>query len=144
MTVSAFDRQLGGFPSFPAAGYVPEFLEALLFQNAAGDAGAISAAAINNRRSAAIEFADAFSQFRHKNVARTRDVSFFPFARAANIDNLDANIAPIGKLAKGTAFSLLGGDGEYAVIDPRGQWFTLEDGVRLEVEEKARACAPVK
>jgi hypothetical protein len=47
---------------------------------------------------------------------------------------------PIGRMAKNTAFKLMGGDGEFAVIDARGLWFTLEEGVRLEVPEKARAC----
>ncbi|MFT3840126.1 MAG: hypothetical protein QM723_24270 [Myxococcaceae bacterium] len=49
---------------------------------------------------------------------------------------------PIGQLAKNTAFTLMGGDGEFAVLDVHGLWFTLEDGVRLEVPEKARACPP--
>src|SRR5258708_2145380 len=85
---AVFDRQLRFLPCFPTTGNIPKFFEAGWFQNAGRNARTISAAAINGRRLVAIELAHSLFQFRNENVTRAGNVSFFPFARSANIDNL--------------------------------------------------------
>src|SRR5260370_24807467 len=87
-SVGSFNWKLGLFPCFPTSRNIPKFLKALWFHNAGGNTGAITAAAINGRCLRAIEFANAFAQFRQETVARARNGSVFPFARRANIDNL--------------------------------------------------------
>src|SRR5437016_4568652 len=86
--VGSFNWKPGLFPCFPTSRNIPEFLKASWLHNAGGDACAITAAAINGRWLRAIEFANAFAQFRQENVARGRNTSVFPFAGRANIANL--------------------------------------------------------
>src|SRR6266567_8278399 len=87
--VGFLNRKLRFLPRFPAAGNIPKIVESGRFQNTRRDAGAITASAIDNGGLAAIEFAHSFAQLRNENVTRARHVSFFPFTRPANIDNLE-------------------------------------------------------
>src|SRR6267143_6129092 len=89
LTVRSFNRQFRFLPRFPAPRHIPKLLESGRFQNARGNARAITASAINHRRLVAIELAHPFSEFRNENVARAGDVAFFPFTWPANIDNLE-------------------------------------------------------
>src|SRR5262245_20432840 len=93
--VSSLDWKFRFFPRFPAAGDIPKLTEALLLQNARGDTGAVTAAAINRGGFVAIELFQAFAKLWHKNVTRTGDVAFFPFAGRTHIDNLQRRLALI-------------------------------------------------
>ena len=64
-------------------------LEAGRFQNARRDAGSITTAAIDHRRFVASQLAHSLLQFRKEDVFGAGDVPLFPFARSANIDNLE-------------------------------------------------------
>src|SRR5437763_9462408 len=86
--VGSFNWKPGFFPRFPTSRNIPELLKARWLHDAGRDACAITASAINGRWLRAIKFANAFAQFRQENVARARNMSVFPFARRANIDNL--------------------------------------------------------
>src|ERR1700745_3935695 len=95
LSVGSFNWKFGLFPCFPTSRNIPEFLKARWLQNAGGDAGPITAAAINGRWVRTIKFVNAFAQFRKKNVTRARNMSVFPFAWRANVDNLQVTGAPV-------------------------------------------------
>src|SRR4029077_13453302 len=86
--VHSINWQLRLFPRFPTAGNIPKLVEALLLQNARGDAGAITAAAINCRRFVTIKFSYPLAKLRHKNVMGTWNMPFLPFTRRTDIENL--------------------------------------------------------
>src|SRR4029450_4320229 len=90
--VGSLHWQLRFFPCFPTAGNIPKIVKSFWLQNTRGEAGPITASAINHRRLATIEFANSFAQLWEKNMACARDSSFFPFARRTYIENLKRGI----------------------------------------------------
>src|SRR4029077_17258953 len=86
--VRSLNWQLRLFPRFPATRNIPKLIEALLLQNARGDAGAVTAAAINRRRFSTIKLSDPVAKLRDKNVLRTGNMPLSPFTRRTHIDNL--------------------------------------------------------
>src|SRR5436309_6580138 len=88
LAVGSFHGEFCFFPRFPTTWNVPKLIESFRLQNAGGDAGAISASAVNRCRFATMEFANPSAQLREKNMACARNPPSFPFSRRTNIENL--------------------------------------------------------
>src|SRR5215472_2397180 len=86
--VRSLNWQLRFFPRFPTTGNIPKFTKSLLLQNARGDAGAITAAAIDRRRFFAIQLSYPLAKLWNKDVMGARNMPLFPFAGRTHIDNL--------------------------------------------------------
>src|SRR4029077_5443483 len=86
--VRSLNWQLRLFPRFPTTWNIPKVTETLPLQNACGDAGAVTAAAINRRWFLTIKFFYPIAKLRHKNVKSTGNMPFFPFAGRTHIENL--------------------------------------------------------
>src|SRR5947207_6170393 len=86
--VRSFNWQLCLFPRFPTTGNIPKLIEALPFQKARGDAGAITASAINRRGFVAIKLSHPVAKLRDKNVVGAGDMPLFPLTGRTHIDNL--------------------------------------------------------
>src|SRR5205809_2084942 len=86
--VRSLNWQLRFFPRFPATGNIPKLIEALPLQNARGDAGAVTAAAINGCGFLTIKFSYPVAKLGDKNVVRAGDMPLFPFTGRTHIDNL--------------------------------------------------------
>src|SRR5258705_11390834 len=76
------------FPRFPATGNIPKLIETLLLQNARGDAGAVTAAAINRRGFLTIKLSHPVAKLRYENVLGAGNMPFLPFTGRTHIDNL--------------------------------------------------------
>src|SRR5205807_1157676 len=93
LAVRSFDWQLRLFPPFPTTGNIPKLIEPVPLQNARGDAGAVTAAAINRRGCLTIKLSQPFAKLRDKNVMRAGNMPLFPFTRRTHIDNLQRRLA---------------------------------------------------
>src|SRR5436853_473549 len=86
--VCSLNWQLRLFPRFPATGNIPKLIEALPLQNARGDAGAITASAINHRGFVTIKLSQPIAKVRDKDVVGAWNMPVLPFAGRTYIDNL--------------------------------------------------------
>src|SRR5712672_873768 len=91
--VRSINWELRLFPRFPATGNIPKLIEALLLQNARGDAGAVTAAAIHRRGFLTIKLSHPVAKLREENVMGAGDMPFLPFTRRTHIDNLQRRLA---------------------------------------------------
>src|SRR5215475_5557842 len=90
--VRSLNRQLRLFPCFPTTWNIPELLEALLLQNARGDAGAITAATINRGWFVAIKLAYPFAKLRDENMSGACNAPLLPFSWRTHIDHLQRRL----------------------------------------------------
>src|SRR2546429_1481538 len=81
-------RKFCRFPCVKAAGEIPDVGKAFPLQQACRQTRAVSGRAINQQRTLAVEFAQAFLQMREKNMLRARDATILPFSRPADIEQL--------------------------------------------------------
>src|SRR5437773_9954180 len=86
--VRSLNWQLRLFPRFPTTGNIPKLIEALPLQNARGDAGAVTAAAINRRGFVTIKLSHPVAKLCDKNVVRAGNMPFLPFTGRTAIDKL--------------------------------------------------------
>src|ERR1043166_368584 len=93
LAVCSLNRQLRLFPRFPTTGNIPKLIETLLLQNARGDAGAVTAAAINRRGFIAIKLSHPVAKLRDKNVLGAGNMPLLPFTGRTHIDNLQRRLA---------------------------------------------------
>src|SRR5437867_4669561 len=91
--VRSLNWQLRLFPRFPTTGNIPKLIEALPFQKARGDAGAITASAINRRGFVAIKLSHPVAKLRDENMSGARNMALLPFTRRTHIDNLQRRLA---------------------------------------------------
>src|SRR5207249_3033967 len=91
--VRSLDWQLRFFPRFPTPWNIPELIEAVPLQNACGDAGAVTAAAINRRGFVTIKLSHPVAKLRHKNVMGAGNMPLFPFTGRTHIENLQRRLA---------------------------------------------------
>src|SRR5947208_543285 len=91
--VRSLNWQLRLFPRFPAAGNIPKLIEALPFQKACGDAGAVTASAINRSGFVAIKLSCSIAKLRNENMSGARDMPLLPFTGRTHIDNLQRRLA---------------------------------------------------
>src|SRR6266702_8475807 len=86
--VRSLNWQLRLFPRFPATGNIPKLIEALPFQNARGDAGAITASAINRRGLVPIKLSYSIAKLRNENMSGAWNMRLLPFTGRTYIHNL--------------------------------------------------------
>src|SRR6516225_1439924 len=79
LAVRSLNRQLRLFPRFPTTGDIPQLIKTLLLQNARGNAGAVTASAIDRRGFVAIKLSHPLAKLRNKNVAGARHMPLLPF-----------------------------------------------------------------
>src|SRR6476660_5144791 len=86
--VRSINWELRLLPRLPTTGNIPKLIEALLLQNARGDAGAVTAAAINRRGFLAIKLSHPVAKLRYENVLGAGNMTLLPFTGRTHIHNL--------------------------------------------------------
>src|SRR4030095_6335301 len=86
--IGSFHWEFRLFPRFPATGNIPKLIEALLLQNARGDAGTVTAAAINRRGFVTIKLSHPVAKLRDQNVVRAGSMPLLPFTPCTHIHTL--------------------------------------------------------
>src|SRR5215831_2278858 len=90
--VRSLHWQLRLFPRFPTAGNIPKLIETMRLQNARGDAGPVTAAAINRRGFLAIKLSHPVAKLRDEDMSGARNVPLLPFTRRTHIDDLQRRL----------------------------------------------------